>query len=174
MKSVLQQAFEAHDLGVCVKDSEGKVLQQNKVCLGICGDCVGKVCNVACMELYAKDKSRQWNNWGSHVYNNSYAHGDFYDITLLCNDVNMITFLQPLEEKYKKALTYYQKMELTKREMEIFSYIIKGASNSEICEQLSVSRATLKTHLNNVYKKVNDKGMELKYLPGNRLLITKE
>ncbi len=170
MNTALEQAFDAGDLGVCVKDSKGKVLQQNKVCLGICGDCVGEICNVACMELYAKDKSRQW---GSHVYKNSYAHDGFYDITLLCNDENMITFLQPLDEKYKKALAYYREMEFTKREVEILSYIIRGASNPEICEQLSVSRATIKTHLNNVYKKVNDKGVELKYFPKNRLLNMK-
>ena len=169
MNSVLEPAFIDNDLGVCVKDPEGTVLQQNKVCLDICGDCLGKVCNVACMELYAKDKSRQWNKWGSHLYKNSYAHDGFYDITLLCSNTHMITFLQPLEEKYEKAFAYYETLNLTKREMEILSYIIKGASNSEICEKISVSRATIKTHLNNVYKKANDINLELKYLPKNRL-----
>lgn len=169
MNTLLDPVLVDHDLGVCVKDSEGRVLQQNKLCLEICGDCLDKVCNVACMELYEKDKSRQWNNWGSHVYKNSFAHNDFYDITLLCSDTHMITFLQPLKEKYEKAIAYYEALKLTKREMEILSYIIKGASNSEICEKISVSRATIKTHLNNVYKKASDINLELKYLPKNRL-----
>jgi len=174
MNTVLEQVFETGELGVCVKDSQGKVLQQNRLCLDICGDCLGQVCKVACMELYARDKSRQWQNWGSHVYHNSYAHNGFYDITLLCNNENLITFLQPLSEKHQKALDYYTGMNLTKREMEILSYIIKGASNLDICEQLSVSKATIKTHLNNVYKKLNDKGVELKYFPKNRLLSLRE
>lgn len=169
MDSVLEPSLVDHDLGVCVKSPSGKVLQQNKLCLKICGDCLGKVCDVACMELYAKDESRQWNNWGSHVYKNSYAHDGFYDITLLCSDSHMITFLQPLEDKYKKALEYYKNLNLTKREMEVLSYIIKGATNSEISHKISVSKATIKTHLNNVYKKASDISFELKYLPKNRL-----
>ena len=169
METVLQQTFEGDSLGVCIKDSEGKVLQQNKLCLNICGDCLGKVCTVACMDLYAKDKSQQWQNWGSRVYNNSYAHNGYYDITMLCSEKNLITFLQPLKDKYKAALNYYKNLDLTKRETEIIGYIIQGASNSEICKKLSVSKATLKTHLNNTYKKISDKGVKLKYIPHKRL-----
>lgn len=169
MKTLLEPTLIDNDLGVCVKDPNGKVIEQNKLCLKICGDCLGEVCKVACMELYANDKSRQWSNWGSHVYKNSYAHDGFYDITLLCSNTHMITFLQPLDEKYKKALDYYKTINLTKREEEILSYIIKGASNTEICDMISVSRATIKTHINNVYKKANDMNLELKYLPKNRI-----
>ena len=160
------------DLGVCIKDLEGKVLQQNKACLEICGDCLGKVCTIACMELYAQDETRQWDQWGSRVYENSYAHDGYYDITLLCSNRQMITLLQPLEKQYQKALAYYEGLNLTKREVEILSYVIKGASNLEICKRISVSKATIKTHLNNIYKKISDMGIELKYLPKNRLPST--
>jgi len=169
MKSVIEQTFLSDDMGVCIKNSDGEVLQQNNLCLKVCGDCIGDVCEVACMELYSKDKSRQWQNWGSRVYNNSFVHNAYYDITLLCSEEHVVTFLQPLNEKYKIALTYYKKLDLTKRETEVISLIVQGISNLEICQNLSVSKATLKTHLNNIYKKVNDKGMELKYIPNNRL-----
>ena len=169
MDTFLEATLMDNDLGVCVKDAKGKVIQQNKLCLDICGDCLGKVCNVACMELYANDKSRQWNQWGSHVYKNSYAHDGFYDITLLCSNTHMITFLQPLEDSYKEALDYYKKINLTKREEEILSYIIRGASNADICDKISISKATIKTHINNVYKKAHDMNLALKYLPENRL-----
>lgn len=169
MVSVLEQTFLSDDMGVCIKDSTGKVLQQNKLCHKICGDCLGDVCEVACMEFYAKDETRQWKNWGSRVYNNSFVHEAFYDITLLCSEEHLVTFLQPLKEKYKIALAYYKKSNLTKRETEVISLIIQGVSNSDIYEELSVSKATLKTHLNKIYKKVNDRGMELKYIPNNRL-----
>lgn len=157
------------DLGVCIKNLDGEVLQQNKACLDICGDCLGKVCTIACMELYAKDETRQWDKWGSRVYANSFAHDGYYDITLLCSNVQMITLLQPLEKQYQKALAYYESLNLTKREIEILSYVIKGASNLEICKCISISKSTIKTHLNNIYKKVNEKGIELKYLPKNRM-----
>ena len=168
-KVILQQTFEGENLGVCIKDSNGKVLQQNDLCLKICGNCLGKVCTVACMDLYAKDKSQQWQDWGSRVYNNSFAHDAYYDITMLCSEESLITFLQPLKHKHKAAVDYYKKLGLTKRETEIIRYVIKGASNTDICQRLSVSKATLKTHLNNIYKKINDKGVELKFIPHKRL-----
>lgn len=169
MKAVLEQTFEGESLGVCIKNPDGKVLQQNKMCRKICGDCIGEVCKVACMELYAKDRSQQWQNWGSRIYNNSFVQNAFYDITLLCSDEHLITFLQPLKDKYKAALNYYKNLDFTKRETQIITFMIQGASNSEICNKLSVSKATLKTHLNNIYKKVNNKGVELKYIPNKRL-----
>jgi DNA-binding CsgD family transcriptional regulator len=121
------------------------------------------------MELYAKDESRQWQNWGSRVYNNSFVHNAYFDITLLCSEEHLVTFLQPLKDKYKVALSYYEQLNLTKRETEIISLIIQGISNCDIYKKLSVSKATLKTHLNNIYKKVDDQGLELKYIPNNRL-----
>jgi DNA-binding CsgD family transcriptional regulator len=169
MKTVLEQTFQGESFAVCIKDSAGKVQMQNELCLGICGNYADKVCDIGCMELYAKDKSQQWQNWGSRVYNNSFVHNAYYDITLLCSDQHLITFLQPLKAKYEKALAYYKDINLTKREMEIVSLIVQGSSNTEICDHLSVSRATLKTHLNNIYKKVNDSGLALKYIPNKRL-----
>lgn len=169
MDTVFESALFDNDLGVCVRNPEGKVLQQNKLCLEICGDNQGNVCNVGCMELYACDRSRQWNNRGSHLYENSYTQGGFYDITLLSSNTHMITFLQPLSEKYKEALDYYKILDLTKREREILSYLIKGATNKEISDKIFISRATIKTHLNNFYKKVNDMDLELRYLPKSRL-----
>jgi len=165
----LLESTAKDDLGICVKDLNGKVLQQNKACLDTCGDCLGKICTIACMELYAKDKTRQWNHWGSKVYENSYVHDGYYDITLLCSDMHMISLLQPLEKKYKKALSYYEGLNFTKREIEILFYVIKGASNIEICEKISISKATIKTHLNNIYKKISELGLEIKYFPRNRL-----
>lgn len=169
MTTILEQTFEEKNLGVCIKDAEGKVLRQNKLCQKICGNHQDKICEIACMELHAKDKSQQWQNWGSRVYNNRYVHDAYYDITLLCSDEHMITYLQPLEKKYKAALNYYKNMDLTKREVEVVTYMIRGVSNTEICNKISVSKATLKTHLNNIYKKIKDKGVELKYIPNQRV-----
>ncbi len=169
MKTVLEQTFLGNDMGVCIKNLSGKVLQQNKLCSKICGERTGEICEVACMEIYAKDDSRQWNGWGSRVYNNSFVHDAYYDITLLCNQESLITFLQPLKDKHRTAIEYYENIDLTKRETQIIILIIQGVSNTDICKQLFVSKATLKTHLNKIYKKAKDKGKVLKYLPVKRL-----
>lgn len=57
--------------------------------------------------------------------------------------------------KYKK--NNIQSEELTKKEMEILKLIAKGRSNKEICEELSISIATVKTHINHIYSKLGTK-----------------
>lgn len=44
---------------------------------------------------------------------------------------------------------------LTTREKEMLSYVAKGFSNKEISEKLFVSELTVKTHLKNIFKKLN-------------------
>ncbi len=46
---------------------------------------------------------------------------------------------------------------LTKREQQIIKLLGSGASNIEIADQLFVSENTVKTHLHNVFKKINAK-----------------
>ena len=66
-------------------------------------------------------------------------------------------------------LAYYREKGLTKRETEIVSLAIQGNSNCGICEMLSISKATLKTHLNNVYRKFRDLGEIPEFIPTCRL-----
>lgn len=42
---------------------------------------------------------------------------------------------------------------LTKRENDVMKYVAKGYDNKQICENLFISKSTLKTYLNSVYKK---------------------
>lgn len=43
---------------------------------------------------------------------------------------------------------------LTKRELQIFKRLLKGASNLDISEELFISESTVKTHIYNIYKKL--------------------
>ena len=45
--------------------------------------------------------------------------------------------------------------DLTSREYEIYLLVTKGLSNKEISERLEVSDQTVKTHLRNIFKKLN-------------------
>ena len=44
---------------------------------------------------------------------------------------------------------------LTERQREVYDLIISGLSNKEIMSQLFIERSTLKTHINQIYKKLN-------------------
>ena len=45
--------------------------------------------------------------------------------------------------------------ELTSREKEVLTLVAKGSSNQKIAETLYVREVTVKTHLNNIFKKLN-------------------
>jgi NarL family two-component system response regulator LiaR len=47
--------------------------------------------------------------------------------------------------------------DLTGRELEVLAMLVKGLSNSEISEQLSISMATVKYHLTNIFAKLGAK-----------------
>lgn len=166
---LLEQSLETADIAVCVKDSEKRVLMQNAYCRRVCGNQSGKVCTDGCMALYAGDQQQQWKDWGSRVYRNSLIHGSFHDVTLLCSAERIITFLQPLREKYAQALEYFRGKGLTRRETEVISLTIQGVKNTDICTRLSISRATLRTHLNNVYRKFREMGELPEFIPANRV-----
>lgn len=96
-------------------------------------------------------------------------YGSFHDVTLLCSTERIITFLQPLRDKYAMALDYFRGKGLTRRETEVMSLIVQGATNTVVCERLSISRATLRTHLNNIYRKFRDRGEIPEFIPANRV-----
>ena len=166
---ILESSLEASNVAVCVKDKNKRVLSQNDYCRELCGERCGEQCEIGCMELYADDKTQQWKDWGSRVYRNSFMHGGFFDVTLLCTSESIITFLQPLKDRYEMALAYYRDKGLTKRETEVVSLTIKGVSNPDICKALSISKATLRTHLNHIYHKFRDLGEVPEFMPANRI-----
>lgn len=50
---------------------------------------------------------------------------------------------------------FLQEHPLTKRELEILQLIVQGNSNSEIAEKLNLTIGTVKTHLRNIFNKLN-------------------
>jgi DNA-binding CsgD family transcriptional regulator len=166
---MLAESLLQDNIAVCVKNADKMVLEQNDLCRAICGDCLGEVCEQGCMALYARDADQQWKTWGSRVYTNGCVQNAFFDVTLLCSDRHIITFLQPLKDKYDMAMRYYRARGLTQRETDVVSLAIRGITNADICKRLLISRATLRTHLNNIYRKLRDLGEVPEFMPPCRL-----
>lgn len=60
-----------------------------------------------------------------------------------------------VQPKQEKTLNKDVNIEaLTPKEKEVLSYVAKGASNQEIADKLCVRDVTVKTHLNNIFKKL--------------------
>ena len=76
---------------------------------------------------------------------------------LIIISIGVIIFLM---QKLKKCSTNNKKFKienLTSKEKEIIDLILEGKSNKEIAEILYVSLSTVKTHINNIYGKINIK-----------------
>ena len=75
-------------------------------------------------------------------------------MVLLNDGENIITLVYPVTDKHSRELEYFKDKGLSKREYEIVEMVVRGMTNSEIVKNLTISKATLKTHLNNIYKKL--------------------
>ncbi len=63
--------------------------------------------------------------------------------------------LESYLERHRKPVTSRITADLTRREFQILSCLRDGATNQQIAEKLAVSEHTIKSHLYNIYKKLN-------------------
>ena len=76
-------------------------------------------------------------------------------------------------ENFVQDTSLIAQLELSKRELEILSLLAKGHSNQEIAEKLFVSLSTVKTHIQNLFEKLEvkrrtqavEKAKRLKLIP---------
>lgn len=61
---------------------------------------------------------------------------------------------QPMSSKDMSFDVNSKKDPLTQRELEVLKMLTQGASNKEIAEKLFVKEVTVKTHMNNIFKKL--------------------
>nr|WP_241393033.1 LuxR C-terminal-related transcriptional regulator [Clostridium tetanomorphum] len=63
-------------------------------------------------------------------------------------------------KKYNESLKRSEQnnIKLSQREIQILSLVAKGLKRNEIADHLMVSQATVKTHLHNIYKKLQVSG----------------
>ena len=61
---------------------------------------------------------------------------------------------QPSKEQQEVKPPIWESEKLTRREKEVASLVAKNLSNREIAEELSISEATVKKHLTNIFEKL--------------------
>lgn len=164
----LEQTLGDRGIGVCVRDGEQRVQSQNEACADLCGDRQGQTCDEGCVELCQADQARSEDAEGTRLYADKQIFGKSHDVTVIQSGDKRITLLQPLEARHQRALSAFLDAGLTKREMEVIGLVVQGRSNSEICEQLCISKATLRTHLNRAYRKAREHGVPPVDLPPSR------
>lgn len=148
------------ELGVCLKTKDKTVLYQNESCLKTCGNMQGQVCTKGCMESYAPVP-------GMSLLKNYCVDGGTVDAVVINHqDSGELTTLlyhhNNSAEEEKKMHDLLVASGLSKSELAIFSRVMKGAKNSDIIKELFISKSTLKTHLNNIYKKLPESFQQYK------------
>lgn len=84
----------------------------------------------------------------------------------------MLSLLNPHLDALAGTNSKMRKTPLTKRELDVLKALAGGHTNSEIASQLFLAEATIKTHVNNIYKKlaVNDRLQASFYALKNNLV----
>lgn len=151
-------------VGICIKNSDSEVTHQNDICIKLCGDRQKQKCQDGCMTNYHLDAPIVINEGMKLIKNSPTPHGKADAVVI--NDGNeIITLLYDLERKEKNiklSLEEIKECDLSKSEMTIMELILQGLSKKEIMKKLFVSEATIKTHINNIYKKLPEKWQLLK------------
>ena len=146
------------ELGICVKTIDKEVVDQNELCLKVCGNMKGEVCTKGCMTSYFTAP-------GMTLMKNSHVEGSIVDAVIINNGKELTTLIYPnintedhLQIESSKLLSY----NLSKSEAIIFSKVLEGKKNTQIIKELFISKSTLKTHLNNIYKKLPESYQQYK------------
>lgn len=144
-------------LGTCVKDMNREVSFQNNLCLEKCGNMLGKICTKGCMSSYFPLP-------GMSIIKNSIIDNQIVDAVVINNGQSLTTLLYAAEEKEEATLekTKLSAFDLSKSEIVIFMKVLEGKSNNQIIKELFISKSTIKTHLNNIYKKLPENYQVLK------------
>src|ERR1019366_7887453 len=91
---------------------------------------------------------------GVHALPGADVGGHRHDAAVFVTADQVVSFVYPVEERRKREFEELKAFGLTPSELEICVQALDGHANREICKHLCISVATLKTHLNNVYKKI--------------------
>jgi len=70
---------------------------------------------------------------------------------------NFVVTLSDLSDENKLETTLQTRFRLSRRELDITHYLLRGMSDNEIGEKLYISRQTVHTHIKNVYRKLGAK-----------------
>lgn len=151
-KNTCQVSVIFEELAVCKKDSSGVVVLQNSVCKKICGDRSNQICTDGCMKHYQSANPRD--KKGTLQFKNKKMGDKKFDILMVNSGSSLLSLLYDLDKKERDDLYLYRKFNLTPRELEITLLVDQGQSNQEISSQLFISTKTVKTHINNILKKI--------------------
>ena len=156
MASWFEGAFGKNGTSLCLIRSNNVVAYQNSACKKLCGTHSGTLCPQSCVCSCEKVQGRPLEDNGVQLFKNMRLGREFFDIFIYSALPFRLVLFYPLKQKFEKWLGRFKDHDLSRRELEIAGLRLQGLNNSAISQRLGISKATLKTHLNNIYKKMPD------------------
>lgn len=141
-------------IGICIKSENLTVEYQNSKCQEICGNQEGQKCKKGCILKLNADRSEQVPHSGFRLYRNMAIEDQIVDCIIAQDGEKIITLFLNSQEFIHNQLNLLKKYSLSVSELVIIKKFIEGYTNSEIAAQSFISKSTLRTHLNNIYKKL--------------------
>ena len=148
---------EFNNQGICIKSQNEIVEFQNTECKTLCGHMVGRKCEKGCMSRYSKANSNSVFDQGYQVLKNVDTDGHIVDALMINDGKNLTTILFDRTKEVNNQLDHLEQFRLSKSEMAVIEKFLYGFKNIDIAKQLFISKSTLRTHLNNIYKKLPEK-----------------
>lgn len=141
-------------IGLCIKSKDLKVEYQNTACESICGDQKGNICNKGCILRMKNDQIDFSEQAGVKLLRNLNVDDQKFESVIISDGEKIITTLLNSEEIIENQLDQLKAYKLSLTEKKIMNLFLRGRSNLEIATELFISKSTIRTHLNNIYKKI--------------------
>lgn len=154
MTELKQKSTIFQELGYCRQSIDGRVLEQNSKCIKICGNKLGAFCTDGCQKLRLDTKLKRIADAPIEIVPQKYFNPPDVSAVILNDGNSNITLLSNLTKLSKQQIEELKKFGLSKQELTIIKLRSLGNSNKEISNKLYISKATVHTHLNNIYKKI--------------------
>lgn len=148
-------------IGICIKTLDRRIRFQNRRCIELCGSFpTGEECTQGCMTHYRSGVGDLSFDQGLRLFRNVEVPLGRADAVIINDGVELTTLLFEKQELVKRQVAYLESFNLTPAELEVMRKVLTGMTNQEVADALYISKGTLRTHLNNIYKKIP---LELKH-----------
>lgn len=161
---LFNKSKEHMKFGFMIFDKDLKLVYFNKMAIDYCCDITGKyslenvlseIKEIIFNELNSRElrSSSLYKSKKSYIFEvsamNRFEKNNIIDIYYMTNIYNENWF-----KSINRVNISMETYNLTHREKEIVSLVVKGLSNQDIAEKLYISLYTVKVHLKNIYKKL--------------------
>lgn len=146
----------SNKIAICIADHKGKILSKNEACTPFCSASEGSICQFLFNNSHLSlDHQANLDNTEGMIYRKCLTINNTpVDVVTINDGTALTTFFYSLNDHIQKQLVLLGEYDLSKRELEVASLMLHGFLNEAIAKKLFISKATLKTHINSIYKKI--------------------